>query len=165
MRTLLINRLLSDLLLTYVLYCTTQSQNSNSKSASFSITLASILAYYILRSVILFQYKPVYVVVSSSQTLFFDYLSSSSLISTTLSDLTMHRLCRVLCSLVTFYLQSCIIRPDFVLSTNNYVFLIILSTTYAKYLFLRIVSRNRLAISTKTRARIASFYKNRTLLI
>jgi len=92
-------------------------------------------------------------------------LSRSSLIFTTLSDLTTHRFCYILCSLVAFYFQSCIIRPNFVLSTKNYVFLITLSTTYAKYLFPQIISRNRLAISIKTRARITSFYKNKTLLI
>jgi len=82
-----------------------------------------------------------------------------------LSDLTTHRLYRILCFLVTFYLQSCIIRPDFILLTRDYVFLVALSTTCVKYLFLQIISRNKLAISTKTRARIASFYKDRTLLI
>jgi len=92
-------------------------------------------------------------------------LSSSFLISVVLSDLTTHRLCRILYFLVAFYLQSCIIRPDFVLLTKDYIFLVVLSTTCTKYLFLRIVSRNRLVTSTKTRASITSFYKDKTLLI
>ncbi len=92
-------------------------------------------------------------------------MSSSSLISAALLDLTTHRLCRVLRSLVAFYLRSYIIRPDFVLSTKDQVFLVVLSTTCAKYLFPRIIGRNRPATSTNTRARIASFYRERVLFV
>src|SRR5580704_9107541 len=96
-----------------------------------------------------FWWDPVYDVVDSSTTPSFDHSSRSSRISPALSDRTAPSLSCVRVSSLAFHLRICVMSPDFVLSTSDHVFLVELSTTWAKKRLPWIVGRKGPATSSE----------------